>query len=69
MPLLTVPEAARRAGIGEDAIRRAIKAGALPARKLGHYWVVQSAAVDGWRSGVPPTAPAEESGDADWGAT
>ncbi len=39
--MLTVPEAARRAGRDPETIRRWIRAGRLPARKIGTQHVIE----------------------------
>lgn len=39
--LLTVPEAARKAGVGEGTIRRAFWSGILPGRKAGDRILIE----------------------------
>ncbi len=41
--MLTVPEAARRAGRDPETIRRWIRVGKLPARKIGTQHVIEEA--------------------------
>jgi excisionase family DNA binding protein len=41
--MLTVPEAARRAGRDPETIRRWIRSGKLPARKIGTQHVIEEA--------------------------
>lgn len=44
--MLTVPEAARRAGRSAETIRRWIWNGRLPARKIGNQHVIETEALD-----------------------
>jgi excisionase family DNA binding protein len=44
--MITVPEAARRAGKDPETIRRWIRTGRLPARKIGTQHVVEEADLD-----------------------
>ena len=44
--MLTVPEAARRAGRNPETIRRWIRAGRLKARKVGTQHVIEPEALD-----------------------
>lgn len=44
--MLTVPEAARRANRNPETIRRWIRAGKLPARKIGTQHVIEEEALD-----------------------
>ena len=57
---ISVAEAAQRLGIGEQRVRSLAASGRLPARRLGHAWAVDSAAVDarmkGARRGRPLSA-------------
>jgi excisionase family DNA binding protein len=57
---ISVAEAAERLGIGEQRVRSLAASGQLPARRLGHAWAVDSAAVDartkGARRGRPLSA-------------
>ncbi|KYF76558.1 hypothetical protein BE17_10810 [Sorangium cellulosum] len=46
---ITVPEAARRLGVGDSAIRQAIKVGRLRAQKDGGTWYVDPDAVAAYR--------------------
>lgn len=41
MPRLTLPQAAARLGMTRQGVLRAIKAGRLPATKLGRDWTVE----------------------------
>ena len=45
--MLTVPEAARRADLDPETIRRWIRAGRLPARKVGAQYVIDDADLAG----------------------
>jgi excisionase family DNA binding protein len=45
--MITVPEAARRAGKDPETIRRWIRSGRLPARKIGTQHVIEEADLDG----------------------
>ena|SRR6266852_5776532 len=58
MDMMTVPEAARKASCGEDKVRKAIRAGTLPARKLANYWVIDAADLSQWMP--PPSIAAQE---------
>ena len=57
---ISVAEAAQRLGIGEQRVRSLAASGHLPARRLGHAWALDSAAVDarmkGARRGRPLSA-------------
>lgn len=44
--MLTVPEAARRANRNPETIRRWIRSGRLPARKIGTQHVIEEADLD-----------------------
>jgi excisionase family DNA binding protein len=44
--MLTVPEAARRANRNPETIRRWIRAGKLPSRKIGTQHVIEEADLD-----------------------
>jgi excisionase family DNA binding protein len=52
MPEISVSEAARRLGVGEQRVRALAASGRLPARRLGHAWAIDSAAVDARRKGA-----------------
>lgn len=58
--MLTVPEAARRTGRNPETIRRWIREGKLPARKVGTQHVIEEVdlasfvADDGDRAPLPP---------------
>ncbi len=43
---LTVPEVAKRLGLGEESIRRALRQGKIPGRKVGQMHFVREADVD-----------------------
>jgi excisionase family DNA binding protein len=57
---ISVAEAAQRLGIGEQRVRSLAASGQLQARRLGHAWALDSAAVDarmkGARRGRPLSA-------------
>lgn len=59
--MLTVPEAARRAGRNPETIRRWIREGKLPARKVGTQHVLEEQDLDAYleetsdRLPLPPT--------------
>lgn len=56
--MLTVPEAARRAGRNPETIRRWIRSGRLPARKIGTQHVIEETDLDaatGERDGLLPS--------------
>ena len=44
--MLTVPEAARRAGRNPETVRRWIRSGRLPARKIGTQHVIEERDLD-----------------------
>ena len=44
--MITVPEAARRAGKDPETVRRWIRTGRLPARKIGTQHVIEEADLD-----------------------
>lgn len=46
MELLTADETAKRAGVPLKRVHRALRAGELPARKVGRIWFVTSEDVD-----------------------
>ena len=46
MPEIGISEAARRLGIGEQRVRSLAASGRLPARRIGHVWLLDSSAVD-----------------------
>lgn len=47
--LISVPEAARRAGVARNTIHRAAKSGSLRAIKPGRNWLVFSSDIDRWK--------------------
>jgi excisionase family DNA binding protein len=51
--MITVPEAARRAGKNPETIRRWIREGKLPARKVGTQHVIEEEDLEA-RLGTPP---------------
>jgi len=44
--MITVPEAAKRAGKAQETIRRWIRSGALPARKVGTQHIIEERDLD-----------------------
>jgi excisionase family DNA binding protein len=60
VPEISVAEAAKRLDIGEQRVRALAASGALPARRLGNAWALDSSAVDarlkGARRGRPLSA-------------
>ena len=44
----TVEEAARYLGISEGTLIKALRAGTIPARRLGRRWIISKAALDDW---------------------
>ncbi len=74
MPLLTLPEAARVADCPESRIRKAIRSGALPARKFGVAYAIRSQDLSEYlEPGCEPRPPALPAAviveEADWGAS
>jgi excisionase family DNA binding protein len=60
--MLTVPEAADEKGVHPHSIRRAIKAGRLPAIQKGNYWLIQRGDLEKWKVvGHRPKRRPEES--------
>ena len=58
--MLTVPEAARRVGRNPETVRRWIRAGRLPARKVGTQHVIEEADLDAmFEDDVPAPVPKE----------
>jgi excisionase family DNA binding protein len=55
--MLTVPEAARRAGRNPETIRRWIREGKLRARKVGTQHVLEEADLDAMLDRAPVTLP------------
>lgn len=47
--LISVPEAARRAGVARNTIHRAAKRGTIKAIRLGRDWLVYASDVDRWK--------------------
>lgn len=58
--MLTVPEAARRAGKNPETIRRWIREGKLPARKVGTQHVLEEADLVAVLDGSSDTVPLPE---------
>jgi excisionase family DNA binding protein len=58
--MLTVPEAARRAGRNPETIRRWIREGKLRARKVGTQHVLEEADLADMLRGAEPTVPLPE---------
>lgn len=54
---LRVSEVARRLGVNEETVRRALVRGELPGRKLGSTWLVSVKAPDGWLSSTNEVRP------------
>jgi excisionase family DNA binding protein len=50
--LLSVPEAAQRAGVARNTMRLAAKNGAIKAKKLGRNWLVDASDIERWRREV-----------------
>jgi len=61
--MITVPEAAKRAGKDPETIRRWIRNGRLPARKIGTQHVIEEADLEPLLEGDMLPLPAE------WGRT
>ncbi|MCA9878115.1 MAG: excisionase family DNA-binding protein [Thermomicrobiales bacterium] len=55
-PLLSIPAAARRAGVSARTIRRAIQAGRLPATRQGRAYLIAEAALDAYLRATPAGA-------------
>jgi excisionase family DNA binding protein len=49
--MMTLPEAARRAGRDPETIRRWIRAGKLKSRKIGTQHMIEDRALDHWLGG------------------
>ncbi|MCI0708627.1 MAG: helix-turn-helix domain-containing protein [Chloroflexi bacterium] len=47
--LISVPEAARRAGVARNTIHRAAKSGTIKAVKLGRNWLVYASDLNRWK--------------------
>jgi excisionase family DNA binding protein len=54
---ITVEEAAQRAGVSVDTVYRAIRRGAVEARKMGAQWRLLPEWVDDWQE--PAQAPVQ----------
>ena len=48
--LISVPEAAKRAGVSRDTMRRAAKNGTIKAERLGRDWFVHSEDITRWQN-------------------
>ena len=57
--MITVPEAARRAGRDPETIRRWIRSGDLPARKIGTQHVIEEADLEALLGDVQHPVPPE----------
>ncbi len=55
--MLTVPEAAHRAEVDPETVRRWIRAGRLVARKIGSQYLIAEADLDDAMRGLAPTGP------------
>lgn len=47
--LISVPEAARRAGVSRNTIHRAAKSGLIKSVKLGRDWFVAASDLERWK--------------------
>ncbi|MEO8609109.1 MAG: helix-turn-helix domain-containing protein [Chloroflexota bacterium] len=47
--LVSVPEAAQRAGVARNTMRLAAKYGAIKAKKLGRNWLVDASDIERWK--------------------
>ena len=47
--LIPVPEAAKRAGVSRDTMRRAAKNGSIKAERLGRDWFIHSEDIARWQ--------------------
>ena len=47
-PEMTAADLARRAGVHFTYVARLCQYGELPARKLGNYWLIESAVAEAW---------------------
>ena len=57
--MITVPEAAKRAGKDPETIRRWIRSGRLPARKVGTQHVIEETDLDAFLDDEVLAVPAE----------
>lgn len=48
---IRVPEAARRLGVDPATLRRAIREGQVPARKIGKSWYLSPRVLERWLAG------------------
>ena len=53
---VSIPEAAKLTGVGRSSIYLAIKAGALPIRKIGRRTVIETGALQNWLASMPTKA-------------
>jgi excisionase family DNA binding protein len=58
--MITVPEAARRLGRNPETIRRWIRAGKLPAHKIGTQHMIEEADLELAAEGTPEMLPLPE---------
>lgn len=50
--LVSVPEAAHRAGVARNTMRLAAKNGTIRAKKLGRNWLVDASDIERWKTQV-----------------
>jgi excisionase family DNA binding protein len=65
--MLTVPEAARRVGRNPETVRRWIREGKLPARKVGTQHVIEEGDLAAFRAEAGPVALPPEWRTTSWG--
>lgn len=64
--MLTVPEAARRAGRNPETVRRWIRSGRLPSRKVGMQHVIEEADLEALLSETDDMLPLPSSWERTW---
>lgn len=47
--LISVPEAAKRAGVARNTMHRAVKDGTIKGRKLGRDWFIDATDIERWQ--------------------
>lgn len=47
--LISVPDAAKRAGVARNTIHRAVKDGKIKGRKIGRDWFVEVSDIERWQ--------------------